>query len=97
VNNFAEYETMFIVDSSLAEVEVKETVEKFKKLIEVNGELKDVSEWGKRRLAYPIKHKIEGFYYILTFLAPPNFPTELERIFRITDPVMRSLTIRKGK
>ncbi|GHU85077.1 30S ribosomal protein S6 [Clostridia bacterium] len=97
MNNFAEYETMFIVDSSLESGVISETIEKFKGLIASNGEVLNVNEWGKRKLAYPINHKTEGHYCVVTFSAPPEFPAELERIFRITDPVVRSLTIRKGK
>jgi small subunit ribosomal protein S6 len=88
---------MFVVDAGLEENVVNETVEKIKNLISANGELKDATEWGKRKFAYPIKHKTDGFYYVFTFSAPREFPAELERIFRITDQVMRSLTLRKGK
>ncbi|MDR2817395.1 MAG: 30S ribosomal protein S6 [Oscillospiraceae bacterium] len=97
MSNFAEYETMFIVDASLDSDVISEIIEKFKALIASNGEVLNVSEWGKRKLAYPINHKTEGYYCVVTFSAPPGFPAELERIFRITDSVVRSLTIKKGK
>ncbi|MDR1354182.1 MAG: 30S ribosomal protein S6 [Oscillospiraceae bacterium] len=95
--SLGEYETMFVVDSSLGDEVVAQVVEKFKGLISSHGEIKAVSEWGKKRLAYAINHKMEGFYCVVAFLAPPEFPAELDRVFRITDSIMRSLTIRRDK
>ncbi len=97
MNNFAEYEVMFVVDSALEAEEVTNVVEKFKSLISSHGEIKNIDEWGKRKFAYPINHKTEGNYYIITFTAPPQFPAELERIFRITDSIVRFLIINKNK
>ena len=64
---------------------------KFKTLVEQNGTLAEVEEWGKRHLAYPINDLTEGYYVLMTFNAKPEFPRELDRILRITDGVMRSL------
>ena len=97
MKNFAEYEVMFVVDSALESEEVANVVEKFKGLISSNGEIKNMDEWGKRKFAYPINHKTEGYYYMITFTAPPQFPAELERIFRITDSIVRFLIINKNK
>ena len=77
--------------------ELANVVEKFKGLISSHGEIKNIDEWGKRKFAYPINHKTEGYYYIITFAAPPQFPAELERIFRITDSIVRFLIINKNK
>ena len=68
-------------------------VEKFKALAESNATQVEVDEWGKRRLAYPIQDQNEGHYVRITFTAEPAFPAELDRIFRITDGVMRSIIV----
>ena len=88
------YETLFIVDAQLAEDETKALIEKFTSLIAANGTLGEISEWGKRRLAYPINDKNEGYYVLVNFEADGAFPAELERIFGITDGIMRSIVIR---
>ena len=87
------YETVFICDLSLGEDGVKALVEKFIKMIEEAGELTGRNEWGKRRLAYPINDLNEGYYVLVTFNAPHDFPTELQRVFNITDGIMRSMVI----
>ena len=89
------YETIFIVDVTLGEEAVAAMVEKFTTLISNNGEITKVDEWGKRRLAYPINDLMEGFYFLMTFTAAAAIPAELDRIFRITDGVMRSMIICK--
>ena len=90
----ATYETLFIVDMTAGENAVKATVEKFKTIISENGEITGINEWGKRRLAYPINDKNEGYYVLVTFNAPTDFPAELGRIFGITEDIMRSVTTR---
>ena len=89
------YETIFIADLTLGEEGVAALVEKFKTLIETNGTIAKVDEWGKRRLAYAIDDKNEGYYTLVEFESAPEFPAELDRIYRITDGVMRSLIIAK--
>ena len=88
------YETLFIIDAQLSEEAIKALVEKFTSLIASNGTLGEISEWGKRRLAYPINDKNEGYYVLVNFEAEGAFPAELERIFGITDGIMRSIVIR---
>lgn len=73
----------------------KALVEKFKALIEKNAALENVEEWGTRRLAYPINYENEGYYTVFTYDSEPEFPAELDRIFNITDGVIRSLIIKK--
>ena len=72
-------------------------VAKFKTLVENNGTLAEIDEWGKRRLAYPINDLNDGYYVLMTFSAKPEFPRELDRILRITDGVMRSLIVSKDE
>lgn len=88
------YETLFIIDAQLSEEEIKALTEKFTALIAEHGTVGEVNEWGKRRLAYPINDKNEGYYVLVTFTAGAEFPAELERIFGITEGIMRSIVIR---
>ena len=89
------YETIFIVDATLAEEQIQGVVEKFKSLIADAGEIESVDEWGKRRLAYPINDVNEGYYVLVNFSSKPDFPQELERIYNITDGILRSIVIKK--
>ena len=91
------YETIFIVDVTKSEEEVTAVVDKFKGLIEKNGTIESVDEWGKRRLAYPINDMNEGFYVLVNFTAPPDFPRELERVYGITDGILRSIVVRRDE
>lgn len=85
------YETVFIVNPNLGEEAIAAIVEKFKTLIEKNGTIESVDEWGKRRMAYEINDLREGYYTLIQFESAPAFPAELDRIFKITDGVMRSI------
>lgn len=89
----ANYEAVFIIDPRKNEEDTAALVEKFKTLCESNATSVEVDEWGKRRLAYPIEDQNDGHYVRLTFSAAPAFPAELDRIFRITDGVMRSIIV----
>lgn len=86
------YETMYIVDSTGSEETTAALVNKFKTLIEQNGTIESFNEWGKRKLAYPINDMTEGYYVLVNYTADPSFVAELERIFNITEGVMRSMT-----
>ena len=89
------YESVLIVSTTLGEDGIDAMVEKFKNLIETNATVEEVDIWGKRRLAYPINDEVEGFYVLYTFTADADFPMELDRIYKITEGVLRSLIIRK--
>lgn len=89
------YETIFIVDATLDEETVTGLKDKFTSLIEKNGELESVDEWGKRRLAYEINDRTEGYYYLVNFKADAEFPKELDRQYKITDGILRTIIIRK--
>ena len=88
------YETLFITDISNGEEATKATVEKFTGLIASNGEIVEVAEWGKRRLAYPINDMNEGYYTVVTHKAPASFLAELDRLFNIDESIMRSMTVK---
>ena len=88
----ASYETMFVVDGTLADDAIAAIVAKFTTLANDNATDVVVNEWGKRRLAYPIKN--EGYYVVLNYKSEPNFPAEIERILGITEGIIRSMTTR---
>jgi len=89
------YETLFAVSGNLAEEDTKAVVEKFVNLVKENATDVTVNEWGKRRLAYPINYITEGYYVLLTFKSEPSFPLELERVFGITEGILRYMTTTK--
>ena len=91
------YETIYIVDSELNEEARTPVVERFKNMIESSGQLESIEEWGTRRLAYPINDKLEGYYVFMSYGAPADFPSELERVFKITDSVLKFMIIRKNE
>lgn len=91
------YETIFIIDKDKTEEQITEITERFKSLISENGELESVDVWGKRRLAYPINDKNDGFYVLVNFTAGIDFPKELDRVYGITDGIIRSIIIRKDE
>jgi len=90
------YESLFILRPELDEEKIAELMEKFKVLIENNGgEVTRLDKWGRRRLAYEIKHLHEGLYIILQFKADQAVVRELDRVFKITDEVIRHIIKRK--
>ena len=90
------YELTYIIDTALEETARKELIEKVSNLIAANGgEVEKVDEtWGKRRLAYAIDYKTEGWYVLVTFKAPAELPRELERNLEIYDSVIRYLVVK---
>jgi small subunit ribosomal protein S6 len=91
------YETVFILSTKLGEEGIAATVNKFKELIAAHGTIDNVDEWGKRRLAYPINKEEEGYYTLISFTSAPEFTAELDRVYNITDGVLRSLIVKKEK
>ena len=87
------YEAVYILKPELSEEQIAALVEKFKAVVEANGTVTEVDEWGKRRLAYPINDMNEGYYVLIEFESKPEFPHELDRIYNITDGIMRSLIV----
>ena len=88
----AKYETMLVTSSNLDEEASSALIAKFKTLIEANGTIDSVDEWGKRRLAYPIDEN-EGVYTVIKFTADPSFPAELDRVYKITEGVLRTIIL----
>ena len=86
------YEVLYIVDPAQGEEGIAALVEKFKAMVEAEGTLSSMDEWGKRRLAYPINDLAEGYYVVMNMECKPDFPAELERVMKITDGILRCLT-----
>ena len=91
------YEAIFVIDISLGEDKVKELVEKFTTLISDNSDNVTVDEWGRRRTAYSINDQNEAYYVLVNFEAPAAFPLELERIYKITEGIVRFITVRRDR
>ena len=90
-----QYEVMYVIDAALEDSARIELIDRFSDLVKKNGgEIDRVDEWGKRRLAYAINYKTEGYYVLMYIKAPTDLPKELERNFQINDKVLRSIVIR---
>ena len=89
------YETVVIFNTKVGEEGIAALTEKFKTLISDNGTINNIEEWGKRRLAYPINDETEGYYVLFNFTSVPSFPAELDRIYKITEGLLRTLIVAK--
>ena len=87
------YEVLYIIDPAQGEEGIAALVEKFKAMVEAEGTLLNIDEWGKRRMAYAINDLTEGYYVLMNMEAKPAFPAELERVMKITDGILRCLVI----
>lgn len=88
------YEALYILVPELDEETTKSAIEKFKGIVEANaGQIVGVDEWGKRRLAYPIEDETEGVYTVIKFTSDEAFPAELDRVYKITEGVLRTIII----
>ena len=89
------YEVMYVLDAALEDSARNELINYFSGIVEKNaGTIDRIDEWGKRRLAYAINYKTEGYYLLMYIQAPSELPRELERNFQINDNVLRYLVIR---
>ena len=91
------YETIFIVKPSVEETGVKELTEKFSNIINNDGKVESAEVLGKKKLAYEIKKNSEGIYVLINFEAEPSLIKELERVYRITDEVIKFIVVRKDE
>ncbi len=92
-----EYEMMVIIDPDIGEDAIAGTIDKLKQIIIDNGgEIENIDEWGKRTLAYEIRHKKEGYYVVYQFKANPDVPDKLRRELRLNRNLMRGMIIRRG-
>ena len=90
------YELMYIVKPELDDQAVQQEIDKVGQLIQTNGgEVKKVTPWGKRRLAYSVKDQREGHYVVEEFDLDQAKVQEVERVLRISDTVFRHLLVRQ--
>ena len=89
------YETIFIVSPEVNEEGIKALIQKFSDIINNDGKVLEVEEMGKKKLAYEVKKNKEGYYVVINFESNPELIKELERVYRITDNVIKFLTISK--
>lgn len=90
------YELALVVNAKIEEEERVALVEKAKEYVtRYGGQISEVEEWGKKRLAYEIQKMREGFYYFIQFEAEATAPAEIENHVRIMDNVLRYLVVRK--
>ncbi len=90
------YETLYILNADLDEEAVAQATEKFAQIVKDNaGEVIEIKPWGKRRLAYPINFKNEGYYVQMTFNAEVALLADLEHNFKITEDVVRYIIVRQ--
>ena len=93
-----QYETVFIATPVLSEVQMKEAVQKFKKVITDNtGEIVHEENWGLKKLAYPIQKKSTGFYYLIEFRGEGDLIEKLEIQYRRDERIIRFLTFKMDK
>ncbi|MEG1686564.1 MAG: 30S ribosomal protein S6 [Angelakisella sp.] len=95
MSKLSSYETIMVISVKNGDEAANAIVEKFKTLISGGGTIDSIDEWGKRRLAYTINDEVEGLYVLVNFTATPDFSAELDRVYKITDGVLRSLIIAK--
>ena len=90
-----QYEAMYVIDTQLEDTQRQDLIARFNALVVTNGGTVDrVDEWGKRRLAYSINYKTDGYYVLMYVTAPPELPRELERNLQISESVLRYLVTR---
>lgn len=90
------YESIYIINPNVDAEGIKGLVEKFNALIESEGgKVTETNEWGMKKLAYPINRLTQGYYVLVNFEAKPEFIDELERVYKITDSVIKFITVRK--
>ncbi|MDO4772711.1 MAG: 30S ribosomal protein S6 [Bacillota bacterium] len=87
------YETLIILRNTLEDADRDALIERFKGVIEKDGTVTKVDQWGVKKLAYEIEKLKEGFYVLYEFEATPSLPKELERNLRINDNVLRYMTV----
>ncbi|MGI6486422.1 MAG: 30S ribosomal protein S6 [Thermoanaerobacterales bacterium] len=90
------YETLYIIDPEQEDDAIKELIEKVKGVVEENdGQVTQIEEWGKKRLAYPINDRREGYYVLMNFEADTKAVRALDRIFKITGGIIRHIIVKK--
>jgi len=89
------YELVYVIDTALDDDARKVVIDRFNGMIEQEGgKVLKVDEWGKRRLAYPINYKTEGYYVLVNFESEATLPREIERTMQIAESILRYLIVK---
>ncbi len=89
------YETLFVLHPELPEAQVRETIDRVKRLIEgMSGQMGEIQDWGMRDLAYPIRKQPRGTYVLIQYTARPDVVKELERTLKLADEILRFISVR---
>jgi len=89
------YETLFVMHPELPEAQVRETIDRVKRLVEgMDGQISDTQDWGMRDLAYPIRKQPRGTYVLVQYAANPGVVKELERTMKLADEILRFISVR---
>ena len=89
------YELVYVIDAGLEDEARKAVIDRFNGMIEQEGgKVLKVDEWGKRRLAYPINYKTEGYYVLVNFESEATLPHEIERTMQIAESILRYLIVK---
>lgn len=92
------YEILYVIDAQLSDEDIAANITKFEDLVKNHkGNVLNVDKWGKKTLAYPIDYKTEGYYVLMDFESAPDFIVEIERVMKITEPIMRYMAVRKDE
>ena len=92
------YEMLIMLNNDLTEEAKNAEIEKYENIVKsMNGNLLSTDKWGAKKLAYPINDLTDGYYYVVNFTAAATVPAELDRVFNITDGILRSLVVRLDK
>ena len=92
------YESVVILNATLEDNDIESSLNRIQETLTTNGaEITELEKWGRKRLAYPIQKSKSGYYVVYRFLAPAEAITELERMYRLDENVVRFLTIVLGK
>lgn len=89
----SKYESIIIINPAIEDKTA--VIEKFSTMINKDGKVESVEEWGNRKLAYEIKKNTEGYYVLINFEAKPEFIDELERVYKITDEIIKFIVVKK--
>jgi small subunit ribosomal protein S6 len=92
------YEALYIVDPETSDEDMTTITEKYRNVVvEQGGEVEEINRWDRRRLAYEVMGRTEGIYVLMTFKAESGVETELGRVMRISDDVLRHLITRRDE
>lgn len=91
-----QYEVMLILPPDVEDPTVQGVLDKIAQILGENGEVGEVTRWGRRRLAHVIEHQSEGYYLIVNFKSDPDVIVEMNRVLHLADDVLRFKVVNKA-